>query len=301
MRIAVIGANSYIARNLIYTNSQYANSELRLFGYESDFIDQSGEYTQIDVMSLDDMKSAIRDCDLIYFFVGKTGTLQGFDIPETFLDVNEKSLLCLLNACRAVNPGVKIVFPSTRLVYAGSPNELQESAPNCFLTPYAIQKYACEQYLQMYYNMFQINYVILRICVPYGTLVHPVSSYGTIDFFLKQAKEQKRITLYGDGRQRRTFTYIEDLCRVLWGVGLDQRCGHDVYNVGGETLSIRDVARKIADVYGAEIVELPWPPESEKVESGDTIFNAEKLEDILGPFHKSTINAWLGRERKGEV
>ena len=59
----------------------------------------------------------------------------------------------------------------------------------------------------MYNNMYGIPYTVFRICLPYGTLVPEASSYGTAEFFMKKATAGENITLYGDGKQRRTITY----------------------------------------------------------------------------------------------
>lgn len=298
MKTVIIGANSYIARNMIQLNhSKHYADKLGLFDYAENHIDSSINYCSINVFSQQEIERAVQGCELIYFFIGKTGTLQGFDAPEEYLDINEKPLFCLLNACRNIAFKGKIVFPSTRLVYKGKKDLLNETAEKEFLTPYAIQKYACEKYLMMYNRLFDIQYCILRICVPYGTLVSPVHSYGTADFFVKQAMEQKRITVYGKGLQRRTLTYIEDLCEILWEAGLNQKCINDVYNVGGQDASIREVAESVAGIFNVPVIEVPWPNNSEAIESGDTVFDSTKLEKILVNVPRMTIAEWLEYKR----
>ncbi len=291
--IAVIGANSYIARNLIRVNRLDGGPELSLYGRRPAQLDGEGPYAQIDMLSRCDMEKAVEGHSVIFFFTGKMGTLDGFETPDTYIDINEKMLLNLLNACREKNRDAKIVFPSTRLVYKGATQELREDAEKEFLTPYAIQKFACEQYLKMYQNMFGLHYAVLRIGVPYGSLIGPANSYGTLGFFEKQAKEKGVISVYGTGEQKRTFTYIEDLCRFLLASGRDERCVDDVYNVGGEALSIRQIAEKIAMLYQAKVASTPWPESACKVESGDTVFDSTKLEGILGLRPSMSMNRWL--------
>lgn len=293
MKAAIIGANSYIARNLIRVNQETCYAEMVLYDRQETHLDGAEGYQQIDLTQQSDLERAASDCDLIYFFVGKTGTIQGFDNPDPFIDINEKFLMRLLNACRAVHTKAKIIFPSTRLVYRGSEDTLPEDAEKQFLTPYAIQKFACEQYLEMYHRLYDLNYCVLRICVPYGTLVHPVSSYGTLDAFLKQAEELGQISIYGDGAQRRTFTYIGDLCHVLWQAGLNGECVNNIYNVGGEDASIRVVAERVAAAVGASVAQIPWPAASLKVESGSTVFNSQKLDSLLGFRAAFTVDQWL--------
>lgn len=293
MRAAVIGANGYIARNLLWVNEQAGYAQAEPWGHQPGHLDGASGYRRIDLARQEELEQAIDGCDLIYFFTGKTGTIQGFDAPEAFLELNERMLLGLLRAYRAVGAKAKIVFPSTRLVYQGSDLPLAEDAPKQFLTPYAMQKYACEQYLQMYGRLYGVRYCIMRICVPYGTLVQPVSSYGTLDFFLRQAREQGEISIYGDGSQRRTVTYIGDLCHILWQAGLDDGCAEEAYNVGGEAMSIRELAERVAQATGTRVVSRPWPEQARKVESGSTVFDSEKLDGRLHYEPVMTVERWI--------
>lgn len=293
MRAAIIGANGYIARNMLAVNNGTHYAEAAPCGHSPAHVDGAAGYCMVDLSRQADVEQAIEGCDVIFFFAGKTGTVQGFDAPDEFLDTNERLLLHLLSAYRAVGSKAKIVFPSTRLVYRGSDNPLREDAPKEFLTPYAIHKYACEQYLEMYGRQYGVRYCVMRICVPYGTLVQPVSSYGTLDFFLRQAREYRQISIYGDGNQRRTVTYIGDLCHILWRAGLSDACVNDVYNVGGEDMSIRELAEQVARATGAEVVEKPWPEEVRKVESGSTVFDAGRLNSLMGYEPEMTVERWI--------
>ena len=293
MRAAVIGANGYLARNLLKVNEEANYGETAPCGHQAEHMDHAPGYRQIDMTRQEQLEQAIDGCDLVYFFTGKTGTIQGFDTPEEFLGINERMLLRLLTAYRAVGSRAKIVFPSTRLVYRGSDSPLAEDAPKQFLTPYAAQKYACEQYLEMYGRLYGVRYCVMRICVPYGTLVRPVSSYGTVEFFLRQARENGQIRIYGDGSQRRTVTYIGDLCHALWQAGQSAACENDVFNVGGEALSIRELAEKVAEATGARVVESPWPESVWKVESGSTVFDSKKLDEKLCCRPAMTVSKWI--------
>ena len=143
MKAVILGANSYIARNMIALNARSHFAETVLCDYQPEHADKAVGYRQINPSRPSDLEEAIAGCELIYFFIGKTGTLNGFDEAGLFTDVNEKYLLNLLNAYRKTGSSAKIIFPSTRLVYRGSKRPLRESAAKTFLTPYALQKYAC--------------------------------------------------------------------------------------------------------------------------------------------------------------
>ena len=106
---------------------------------------------------------------------------------------------------------------------------------------------------------------------------------------LNKAKRGEDITLYGDGSQRRTFTYMEDLVDVLVEGGLSDGCINDVYNIGGEDLSLKEMADMVAERYGVKVLSVAWPEIALKIESGDTVFDSSKLESIIGRLTKSTF------------
>lgn len=289
-KVAVIGANSYIARNVIHQiMERYPGVSLALYDYSDAQADGLDNYKKVSILDRESLKGIDFGCDVIYLFAGKTGSANGFDDYDSFLDINERALLNILSEYRAQGSSAKIVFPSTRLVYKGRPGLLDEDAEKEFKTIYAINKFACENYLKQYNNVFGVQYCIFRICVPYGTLVSGAASYGTAEFMLNKAKRGENITLYGDGNQRRTFTYMEDLVDVLVEGGMSDSCVNDVYNVGGEDLSLREMAEMVAERYGVEVLSVPWPEIALKIESGDTVFDSSKLESIIGRLTNSTF------------
>ena len=293
-KIVILGANSYIARNVIYMLKQSNEEiELKLYDFNSTQIDGEQPYHQINVLSKISMEKLDLDCDVIFMFVGKTGSTNGFDEYTTFIDINEVALLNLLAEYRKQNSSAKIIFPSTRLVYKGKNGLQKEDEEKEFKTIYAINKFACEQYLEQFHRVFGVKYCIFRICVPYGTLISNASSYGTAEFMLSKAKKGENIVLYGDGGVRRTLTYMGDLCDTLIKGAFSSECLNDIYNIGGEDYSLREMAELIATKYQVGIDYVEWPEIAERIESGDTVFDSEKLEHIIGKTVSSKFADWI--------
>lgn len=296
-KVIVIGANSYIARNLIhYLKINPDNIIVGLYDCADEQLDGEGNYCKVSVLNKDDVSKINMNCDLIYMFVGKTGAANGFDDFDTFIDVNEKGLLNVLNEYRRQNSSAKIVFPSTRLIYKGSESPLNEDSDKEFKTVYAINKYSCEQYLKQYQDVYNTKYLIFRICVPYGTMIKDASSYGTAEFMLSKAKNNENISLYGDGSQRRTLTNIKDLCRVLYEGAINENCLNDVYNIGGENYSLNEMALLIAKKYGVKVEHKDWPELALKVESGSTVFDSSKLDSLLKINYDVKFCDWINEE-----
>lgn len=294
MKIAIIGANGYIARNLVcYISKNEPAVEMQLYGRADTQVDGFEPYRRINVLDEVSIENIDFSCDVIFMFVGKTGTATGFDSYKSFLEINELALLNLLNEYRHQKSKAKIVFPSSRLVYRGGDTVLKEDAPKEAKSIYACNKLACEKYLSLYHDIFGICYCILRICLPYGTIVPGASSFGTVEMFVNSACTRKIITLYGSGQQRRTLTWIGDLCNSMLAAGKSEYCKNDVFNIGGENYSVKEIAELVAKKYGASILYLPWPELAEKMESGNTVFDAGKLAAAIGERSTSKFIDWI--------
>lgn len=292
-KVVIIGANSYIARNTaLVLEEKYPDTFIKLYDYSDAQVDGRDNYIKINILDAESVKTIDFDCDVVFMFVGKTGSVNGFDQFDLFIDINERALLTVLNEYRRQESHAKIVFPSTRLVYKGKKGPQKEDAEKEFKTIYAINKFACEQYLKQYNNVYGVQYCILRICIPYGTLIPNASSYGTAEFMLKKAQNGENISLYGDGSVRRTLTYMGDLCNALIESAFCDNCKNDVFNIGGEDYSLKEMAELIAQKYNVGIDYVPWPEVALKIESGDTVFDDSKLKAACNVTTEMTFAKW---------
>jgi UDP-glucose 4-epimerase len=179
------------------------------------------------------------------------------------------------------------------LVYEGSDRPLKEDATKKPKTIYALNKLVCENLLELYKNTFGINYTVYRICVPYGNAIGADYSFGTIGAFVKQAKDNSFIRLYGDGSLRRTFTHVEDICRQMMGSCTIDASQNEIFNILGENSSLREIAALIANKYNAKLDYIAWPENDFLIESGHTVFDASKLQRICKINLKHTIGEWI--------
>ena len=239
-------------------------------------------YQTCDLTNIESVAKINVNVDYIYMFAGLTGTYAGFDKAQTYVNINEMSLLNLLNYVRYSGYRPRIIFPSTRLVYKGSEQALAEDAEKEAKTIYAVNKMACEQILSAYRNSFDISYTIFRIGVPFGNMFSNDYSFGTIGFFIRQARNNGKITLYGDGSVKRTFTSMCNLSMQLVEAGMKDAADGEIYNIGGCTYSLCEAATYIANYYKAEVAFVPWPECDLKIESGSTFFDTSKIESLLG-------------------
>lgn len=274
---AVIGSGGYLGKHLSFFLKKKG---CNVTSYDIVESDVQG-YVCVDMVNKQSVRLINLDVDYVFMFAGLTGTYAGFDAYEKYVKVNEIALLNLLDAIRQSSYRPKVIFPSTRLVYKGHDKALKEEDEKESKTIYAANKLACEGYLQAYHDSFAIPYTVFRICIPYGNLLSSDYSFGTVGFFIKQAKAGNDITLYGGGTIKRTFTHMEDLCRQVVDGAFRPESDGEIYNIGGETLSLHDAAEIIAKKFGVNVTAVPWPERDLRIESDHTFFDDSKIQSLL--------------------
>lgn len=277
MKVAIIGGKGYIGNHLVYYLKQRDIFPMVYDVQESD----EPNYRKIDITNPDSVASIDLNVDFIFMFAGLTGTYAGFDKYQLYNTINEIGLLNVLDAIRNSQYRPKIIFPSTRLVYKGVDKALKETDEKETKTIYAVNKIACEGLLQAYKASFDIPYTVFRICIPYGNLLSSDYSFGTVGFFIKMAKSGKDITLYGGGHIKRTFTHMEDLCYQLVEGAFNPDSNGEIYNIGGETFSLREVAEIVAAKFNVNVVDVPWPERDLRIESNHTYFDDTKIRSLI--------------------
>ena len=289
----LIGSNGYLGRHLsVFLDKN--GIENQNFDIHPSAFEGIKNYRQFDITKIASFQNLDPNIDFIFLFAGLTGTADGFDKYRDFVKVNELGLLNLLEWVRSSGSKARIVFPSTRLVYKGRKNySLKEDDAKETKTIYALNKLAAENLLWMYQNAFGINYTVFRICVPYGNIFGGAYSYGTVGFFLDKAYKNEDIVLFGNGSIRRTFTHVEDICRNFYDAILNEGSKNQVFNVGGENLSLLEAATLVASKFDVGINFMPWPEMALKLESDDTVFDDSKLCSLIDPSRKFDLQNWL--------
>jgi UDP-glucose 4-epimerase len=293
MTAVIIGCNGYLGKHL---TSFLLKEGWKVYRYGKKEVDDLSlpDYSRLNVEHKEDFEVLNTDVDFIFYFSGITGVAAAYNNYESYIDVNEKGLLHLLNKVRYDNSKARIVFPSTRLIYKGMKDELlSEKSEKEFKTIYALNKWFGEQIIQQYSRYFGVPFSIFRICVPYGNLFNEAYSYGTIGFFLNKARAGETISLFGNGDQKRTFSHVEDICCQIHKALINPNSKNNVYNTMGETYSLKQVADKIASKFNVQVKSVDWPPMDESLESGDTVFNSEKIAALIKKPLRHSFEDWL--------
>lgn len=205
--------------------------------------------------------------------------------------VNIDASINLLNLIKEYNSNIKkVVFASSAAVY-GKLEGLPKSVDSLIepLSPYAIQKYASEQYTKIYNDLYNIPTVSLRFFNIYGPRQNPKSDYsGVLSILNQRFLEKQKFTFFGDGEQTRDFVYINDLVQAFWLVLNSDEVNGEIFNVGtGRQTTLNEIFKVFQKNYNYSI-----PYEYEDERKGDIKYSyadITKLEKI-GYSPSYTIN-----------
>jgi UDP-glucose 4-epimerase len=166
----------------------------------------------------------------------------------------------LINA--SVNTGVRcFVFTSSIAVYGRNQLPMREDLTPMPEDPYGIAKYAVEQELRVSHEMFGLDYVIFRPHNVYGERQNLGDRYrNVIGIFMNRIMQGQPLPVFGDGEQRRAFTYVGDIIPAIAGSPHVSAALNQLFNVGAERhYSVNELASKVIEAMGqpAGIEHLP--------------------------------------------
>jgi len=237
-----------------------------------------------DIRNIEIMTPLIEKSDIIFHLAAQVSYIDSLNIPNEDLDLNAKATLNILECCRKLNPKIKVVFSSSRMIYGKSEQcPVTESCSTNPLSLYGIHKLTSEKYLQMYYKDFGIESTILRLTNPYGPrqqIKH--SKYSLVGWFIRQAIEGNVIKIFGEGEQLRDYIYVDDIINAMLKCAAAPDAVGEVINVGsGKSIRFCDMVNSVIECVDFGRMEfVPWPNNYEKIETGDVSFDISKLKSI---------------------
>jgi len=243
------------------------------------------------------MNYLVQNQNYIFNLAGQVSHIDSMADPNTDLEINCKSQLSILEACRRNNPEVKIIFAGTRQQY-GKPDYLpvDEKHPLHPTDVNGINKMAGEWYHILYNNVYGIQATSLRLTNTFGPrqlLKH--SRQGFIAWFIRQAIDGETISIFGDGKQVRDFNYIDDVVDAFLIAAAHNDTNGRIYNLGGdEHVSLLDFVKLLLDVVGGGQYKIvPFPPEKKRIDIGDFYADYTRIRENLGWHCTTTLREGL--------
>ncbi|NIO22164.1 MAG: NAD-dependent epimerase/dehydratase family protein [Candidatus Aenigmarchaeota archaeon] len=224
-----------------------------------------------DILNHDTLGELIGICDLVFHLAAAVGVKYVIENPLQSIITNVQGTENVLKLCNSF--GKKVLIASTSEVYGKhthSPlvegDNVIFGAPTIGRWSYAASKLMDEFFALAYRREKGLDVVIVRLFNTVGP--RQTGEYGmVIPRFVQQALGNEPITVYGDGRQTRTFTYIKDVVDTFVKLIVTSRAYGQILNLGGaEEISVKDLAEKIKTKTGSksEIVYVPYDKAYEK-------------------------------------
>ena len=239
-----------------------------------------------DVRQRSTMDFLVQGRDYVFNLAGQVSHIDSMRDPFTDLDINCRSQLSILEACRHNNTGVRVVFAGSRQVY-GRPQYLpvDEAHPVRPVDVNGVNKVAGESYHVMYHDVYGIRACSLRLTNTYGPgqLVKH-DRQGFIGWFIRTIVEGGQIQLYGDGSQQRDLNFVDDVVEAFLLAGVSERAAGQIYNLAAEPpIALADLGRLLVELGGRGSVRtVPWPEDKRRIDIGSYYGTHAKITTELG-------------------
>lgn len=251
-----------------------------------------------DVRDQHSMRYLVQGQDYLFNLAGQTSHLDSMRDPETDLEINCRAQLSILEACRNHNPGVKIIFASTRQIY-GKPVyvPVDEKHPLNPVDVNGVNKMAGEAFHILYNNVHGIRACALRLTNTIGPRMRVKDARQTfLGIWIRLLLENKPFEVWG-GEQLRDFTFVDDAVNAFLAAAASEKSDGRVYNVGGDkSVSLSELAKLLVEVNGGgKYVVRDYPNERKAIDIGDYYADFSRIKTELGWRPGVTLRSALER------
>ncbi len=211
-----------------------------------DYVNPSAKLYEVDITSEKIAEIFEQEkFDFVYHLAAQIDVRRSVSDPEFDNRVNVLGGLNILENCRA-SKVKKIIMASTGGAIYGEAEEIPttENSPTYPVSPYGIHKLTLEKYLNYYYQVYGLNYTVLRFANVYGPRQFKGGEAGVIAIFIANAVQGISSQQFGDGLQTRDFVYVDDVVRALI-LSLEIDCRSEINIGSGIETTLLDVRRAI--------------------------------------------------------
>lgn len=205
---------------------------------------------EADISDKGSLSNAFDGVDVVFHQAVSKNTVCLED-PQRDLAINARGTLNLLEMARDANVR-KFVHASTGSVYGEAQyyptDELHPLNPTSY---YGVSKLAADRYVNVFRHLYGMNTTILRYYHVYGPRQENSDVGGVVSIFARKAALGMPLTIYGDGTQLRSFTYVKDVVDINRLVALDERSAGQIYNcASGARITIGELAADVLRLMG---------------------------------------------------
>jgi UDP-glucose 4-epimerase len=210
-----------------------------------------------DINTIKNNDRNFKKIDCVFHLAAIADIVPSIKNPFNYCNTNIMGTIKVLEAMR-YNKIKKIIFAASSSCY-GIPNkyptdEKQKIDPKY---PYAFSKYAAEQAIIHWSQVYKINYISLRLFNVYGLRSRTTGAYGAVmGVFLKQKIDNKPLTIVGSGYQQRDFINVKDVCDSFIKA-FKSKINNNIYNIGS---SKPKKILELAKLLKSKIIHIPKRP-----------------------------------------
>jgi len=281
---------SHLVDRLIKEGHQVTIIDNLSTGYKRN-LNPKAKFVRVDIRNLAQIKRYFVGKDFVFHLAALPRIQPSIIDPHLTNENNITGTLNILLASHKTRVKRAIYSASSSCYGTNSPPLKEDDRPHC-LNPYAVSKYAGEIYCQLFSELYGLDTVSLRYFNVYGPRADPDGDYATvIPIFLKQKKERKPLTIVGDGRGKRDFTYIDDVVEAnIKAMKYKRKFNGEVINIGtGKNYTINQLAK----IVGGRTVNIPSRPGEAKA----TLADNSKAKKILNWKPKISLEEGIRRLR----
>jgi UDP-glucose 4-epimerase len=250
MRILVTGGAGFIGTNLINKLLKEGHEVHSLDNYDSGFKENELPGCVYKEGEIDTLKYFNGNSfDIIYHLAALSRIQPSFENPLETFRVNTEGSLIVAEWARKYN---------VKVIYAGSSSRWHDPLQS----PYACFKHMGEEVFKMYRKVYNLNVEIARFYNVYGPKEIVDGDWAAvIGIWRRQVRDGERITIVGDGEQRRDFTHVHDIVDALYKIGIGNESHEDAWELGsGVNYSINEVFEMFKQRFNVEAVYIPDQP-----------------------------------------
>ena len=235
------------------------------------------------------LKNAFTNVDYVFHLAAEARIGPAIENPVNAVNINTIGTCNVLQCAR--DAGVKkVMYSSTSSGYGLNPSPNDETQPDDCLNPYSVSKVAGEKICKMYTDLFGLKTVIFRYFNVFGERAPRKGQYApVIGIFLRQLASGEKLTIVGDGEQRRDFIYVKDVARANIMAAIsnaDDEAYGQVYNVGsGKNYSVNDIASFISN----DTINIP----PRVGEARNSLANIDKIYKTFAWKPETDVEQWI--------
>ncbi len=292
MKIFITGIagflGSHLAKHLINLGHEVSGND-SMIGGELDNVPKKIKFYKNDCTNLKKMTEITRGIEIIYHCAATAH--EGLSVfSPNFITKNNYLASTSVITASIINKIKRFIFCSSMARYGEQKTPFTENMETMPIDPYGIAKVASEKCL---IHLAELNGMEWNIAVPHN-IIGPNQKYddpyrNVISIFINRNLQGKSSIIYGNGEQKRCFSYIDDVIYCLIKLGLDKKIKKEIINVGPdeETVTIKEVANLVANEVGFN--GSPEFIDERPKEVKFATCSADKAKKLLGYKTKTTL------------